>query len=297
MNTQTRRGYAARNADGTVVSGGAFAAALKDEAPGLPVKPAIPVHEYVDPYPGRKGSDRIERECSACGGDGRYKHSSGYVTNLYYRDGSSETVKLCFGCNGSGKYSFLVSSARAKERRAVRRRNDAEIRADEYRQEALAEEALMDEWREINADFVAGAREFSARSSFLEDLSAQVADGRQLSEKQLAAGLLTVAKIRDEIANAQPVPTGRQEIQGIVLTTRWQDNDYGSGQMKMLLKAQGYKLWGTIPSSDVRVRRGDEIALTGTLEPSEDDPYYGFFKRPAKLRMIQEADHSEDEDD
>lgn len=295
MSTQTRRGYAARNADGTVVSGGAFAATQHPEAPGLAAPAAEPLDEYVDPYPGRKGAERIVRTCGSCGGDGRYKHSSRYSTDLHHRDGSVQTVKLCFGCNGTGEYSFLVSSARARERRAVRRRNDAEVRSEEYRQETLAEEALMDEWREINADFVSGAREFSNRNPFLADLYAQTVDGRQLSDKQLSGGILAVAKIRDELANAQPVPTGRQEIQGTVITTRWQDNDYGSGQMKMLLKAQGYKVWGTIPSSDVRVRRGDEIALTGTLEPSEDDPSFGFFKRPAKLRMIQEADHSEDD--
>lgn len=68
---------------------------------------------YVDPYPGRRGDERISRSCSKCSGTGRLH------TQV---DGGR-----CWSCGGSGQTSVLVSSARATERRRIRR--DAERQA------------------------------------------------------------------------------------------------------------------------------------------------------------------------
>lgn len=62
---------------------------------------------YVDPFPGRRGSERVSSVCTRCGGLGRL--------NLLMDNGR------CWGCGGSGYVSVLVSSARATERRRARR--------------------------------------------------------------------------------------------------------------------------------------------------------------------------------
>ena len=61
---------------------------------------------YVDPFPGRRGSERVASVCTRC--DGR-----GWL-NLLMDNGR------CWGCGGSGEVSVLVSSARATARRRAR---------------------------------------------------------------------------------------------------------------------------------------------------------------------------------
>lgn len=62
--------------------------------------------EYIDPFPGRKGSERVRSECTKCRGRGR-------LSTIV--DGGR-----CWACGGSGTVSVLVSSARARERRRAR---------------------------------------------------------------------------------------------------------------------------------------------------------------------------------
>lgn len=61
---------------------------------------------YVDPFPGRRGSERVASVCTRCDGRGRL--------NLLMDNGR------CWGCGGSGRVSVLVSSARATARRRAR---------------------------------------------------------------------------------------------------------------------------------------------------------------------------------
>jgi hypothetical protein len=67
------------------------------------------------------------------------------------------------------------------------------------------------------------------------------------------------------------------------------------GQWKMLVRDDsGFKVWGSIPSKmfDLATENGVEphgnsfkgkrVSFTAALQPSEDDPKFGFFKRPTK---------------
>ena len=38
----------------------------------------------------------------------------------------------------------------------------------------------------------------------------------------------------------------------------------------------GFKVFGTVPSSISRVSKADVVEFTATLEPSKDDPKFGF---------------------
>ena len=159
---------------------------------------------------------------------------------------------VCFGCRGSGTKSFKTSpEARAKARERYAKKAEAKRIVEEAKRAAkrieLAEEAAKE----------------AERKAELE------------------------AKWAAELEAAEPVPTGRIDVSGKVLSCKYQESMYGS-TLKMLVKDErGFKLWGTVPSSIYEVERGDMVSFTATVEPSKDDDKFGFFKRPSKAVFIE----------
>lgn len=97
--------------------------------------------------------------------------------------------------------------------------------------------------------------------------------------------------------NAMPVPTGKHTVEGIVVATRVQDNQfsyYGGTTLKMVvLDDRGFKIWSTVPariapSGPVEDLVGARVRYTASLEPSTDDAF-GFAKRPSKADVLQSA--------
>jgi len=89
------------------------------------------------------------------------------------------------------------------------------------------------------------------------------------------------AQRKAEAAKAADVPTGRHTISGEVISIKTVDGFYGS-TVKMLVKDEkGFKVFGTIPSG-LDVERGAFVKFDAFTEPSNDDPKFGFFKRPSK---------------
>jgi hypothetical protein len=72
------------------------------------------VAEYVDPMPGRKGSERVRETCWKC--DGRGTVSWGNVT--FVAQGVED--RHCFNCLGKGWTSVLVSTVRTRARREAK---------------------------------------------------------------------------------------------------------------------------------------------------------------------------------
>ena len=89
-------------------------------------------------------------------------------------------------------------------------------------------------------------------------------------------------------ASAEPVPTGRVEVVGTVLGTKVTETRFGPVSKMLVQDERGFKVWGSIPSS-LPNPKGEEVRFTATLEASEDDPKFGFFKRPTKAQFINEA--------
>lgn len=86
------------------------------------------------------------------------------------------------------------------------------------------------------------------------------------------------AQRKAEAEKALPVPTGRVKITGEVLSLKTVDGWQGEPQTKVLIRStDGFKIWG---NRFANVEKGDKITFTATLEPSKDDPKFGFFKRP-----------------
>lgn len=76
---------------------------------------------------------------------------------------------------------------------------------------------------------------------------------------------------------AAPCPSGRVEIKGEVLGLKVVESYFGD-VTRILVKAEsGFKVWG---SRFDNVEKGDQVHFVATVEPSKDDPKFGFYKRP-----------------
>lgn len=140
-----------------------------------------------------------------------------------------------------------------------------------------------------------------APHAFLLDMVHTFNRWGNLSEKQAAATRKFMAAAKERAENPTPVepePTtpledGRREITGIVVHTKWsEDRGYGS-QPKMVVKqADGNKVFGTVPEAAFTAERasldqlkGMEVSFKATVERSNDDEHFGFYKRPTNLTV------------
>ena len=133
----------------------------------------------------------------------------------------------------------------------------------------------------------------------VRDMVWRLEQGRELSERQVNYLRILVERIERkgaraaqwaaESATASDVPTGRIEIEGEVVTTKYQESRFGT-QFKMLVKhTSGYKVWGTVPRSIDGLAKGDTVRFTATVEPSPSDPKFGFFSRPTGAAVVNKA--------
>jgi hypothetical protein len=117
-----------------------------------------------------------------------------------------------------------------------------------------------------------------AQMGFLRSLKKRIEDWPRIKAEREA-----------ERASAEDCPTGRMVIEGTVVKTSVKE--YGHFErVVMTVKADsGFLVWGTIPEVvSSGIQRGQRIRFTGTIEPSDADPKFGFFQRPAKAEIIKE---------
>lgn len=295
-----------------------FAAILYLEGTGEPVAVALIFGEEIDLHP----------FCRRCHGSGRFSYNS--------LDGD-----LCYGCEGFGHEprSIVLEDAlrRAKARIARREREARKAReameaAARARVEGIvalqaAEPEIFEalaaaHGRVVVRDFVS----YYGSLRFVEESWAWIAyEGRGLVEdvavKWYATGRITegqieaVRKIVTAQAESAPVPTGRVVIEGEIRSMTWRDNDFGGAWKMLVVSAEGWKVWGTVPSAlfDAEevtalvydeagyfrsgewgsvgaaaetVLPGRRCRFTATVKASDDDPAFGFYSRPAKAEIL-----------
>jgi len=149
----------------------------------------------------------------------------------------------------------------------------------------IAEHPIVGELLALSAEGLADV--FGA--NLLASLAEQVARRGTLSERQIEALPAAMARYRDAL-NATPpeapLTAGRQALAGTLVSTKFVDGYYGS-TFKMLVKLDdGNKVFGTVPSG-LDAEPGSRIEFTATVEPSRDDPHFGFFSRPTKAKNIE----------
>ena len=205
----------------------------------------------------------------------------------------------CYACNGKGRFK-TSSDDRAKARAQRLARKDAKRVANLESGESQLKEALGEHglaWLEA-----------ATWSPFFQDLLSRARRFGSLSDAQLACLVkgYEKSKVRDaeraaeqaaeaaRVEAAEPVTDGRQVVPGHVLSTKWVDTQYG-GSLKMLVRDErGFKLWGSVPASLDSLAKGDRISYSATVEQSNDDPKFGFFKRPTKAELLSLAQDSEE---
>jgi hypothetical protein len=109
---------------------------------------------------------------------------------------------------------------------------------------------------------------------------------------KIANGLAERAERRAaDATEAKPIPEGRRQVGGTVLTVKEQAFALGHGRhrttLKMLVQCDGYKLWGTVPSSIAgELGRGDVVTFVATVSRKESG--FGLFSRPASAVILSE---------
>jgi hypothetical protein len=94
------------------------------------------------------------------------------------------------------------------------------------------------------------------------------------------------AKKAADKAAAKPAPKGRVKIEGTVLKTETKETQWGFREVMTIKSDEGWIAWGSVPTN-ATVAKDCKIVFVATVEPSENDPKFAFFKRPV-LYMTKE---------
>lgn len=229
-------------------------------------------------------------------GDGRCGHCG---TRLRYaalmRHDATQTMMFVGQTCLSDRFQFVTADD------FKRLRDAAAARAEETRRRNRAHE-LRSEVTEYLNDGHPLLAELSYRNnggtvdhnSFLSDVAFKLFQYGDLTPGQESAVIRVImqdveratARAAEAIEHpATNAPTGRATVTGVVLMTRWYENDYG-GSLKMIVRDDtGFRVFVTVPSS-VDVDKGDRITFVATITPADDDPTFSFGKRPSKASKL-----------
>lgn len=93
------------------------------------------------------------------------------------------------------------------------------------------------------------------------------------------------AKRKMEKEAAAPCPSGRVKITGEIVSVKDVETDFGTTTKIVVKTPDGWCCYGTMPAG-LGVNMGDSVEFTATLAPSDKDPKFGFYKRPAKAKAL-----------
>ncbi len=229
------------------------------------------------------GAHHAPNQCDVCGSHFIYGE-------VWEHTPTSEWITLGHIC--AHKYQLFADLSEFKSQRAkhvakaIREAQRAASRESMEKQIAetpgLAEALEVDHY--ITTDIKAKFERYGSISQdqvvLLFKLQRQIAE--QAAQKADAAANLVDVPLTDE----------RITVEGEVLATRWDDNEYG-GALKMLVKVTTdgdsfYKLWGTMPSAllDLNTTKGNRIRFVAKVKRSDDDSTFGFISRPTKPELL-----------
>jgi hypothetical protein len=156
-------------------------------------------------------------------------------------------------------------------------------------------------WAVYVSDRGNGDRQVSWEESTLRDIVGKLVKYGSISDKQMdfigrllvklaQAPVVAAARVAEEEA-AAPVPTtdARVAIEGTILTIKQQESQFGVVTKMLVKHADGWKVWGTVPSAISGVDRGARVRFVAGIQRSDRDPKFGFFTRPAKAEVLEEA--------
>ena len=239
----------------------------------------------------KPGIIRVAAKCHKCGGAGGAQ-AWAYTGWTCYRCGGS-------GAEPNGEKVYAYPSNWTEEQVAehvAKRESQSNARAERKAAKIAAEHA---EWLGTQPDeltqMIANRSEWT-HNSFISDILIQ-GSIRTLTERQVEAVLEAAkkdverqAQVAAELVAAESLPLGTVTIEGEILAIKSQENryGYGSSSLKMLVKGNGWKVWGTFPTKLYGAEVGDTVRFVAEVSTS-DDPTFGFFSRPKNAEVVKEA--------
>lgn len=216
-------------------------------------------------------SEKIpNRRCSCCGHAIRWASIIEHLpTGTFYAIGRTCAQKI--------SHWTAVNSAFGGATVALSERAAANKREAAFRATASPEALAALDWAKTGVNRTA------------KDIADKVRK-YDVSEKQVA--FLVGLHQRDTAYRASltgGLVAGKQELSGVILSTKAQVafDRYSKSTTKGLVQlANGCKVWGTVPEGTVK---GAEVRFTATVELSEKDPAFGFYKRPTKWQTATVA--------
>lgn len=215
--------------------------------------------------------------CAICGA--HYRHGDAWL-----HVPSGEVVLIGHMCADKMGRTLDRHEWTAAQRRAAQLRKSARYQAEKYEKAqkvlsanpGLAE--ALDTNHNISRDLLNRLRKFGSLTD------------RQI---ELAFKLHREASATEVAASGPPKitpPTGRVDVEGIIVNTKVVHGDYGS-TIKMLLEVTRpdgvYRLFGTMPralSDDQNVVKGSKIRMKAEVQPKEEG--FGYYLRPTSALLV-----------
>lgn len=92
-----------------------------------------------------------------------------------------------------------------------------------------------------------------------------------------------------KLATAPNLTEGKQSITGKVIGKKWKSDDWGCTLKIIVELSDGNRVWGTAPAKVLETideEDGVKVTFTASVIASDNDPHFGFFKRPTKASLI-----------
>lgn len=210
-------------------------------------------------------------------------------SNSYIRTGLDCADKLDWAADNGMVDAFKKNVKSALERKAGKEKAKA----------LLEEAGLIDAWvlYDSDADSVPNKWE---ENTIIDIVSSVIRYGK-FTEKQEAFVRSLLKKISNreaeeikraaeyDAADNLPDFDERASIEGVVAAIRTDETFYGYVTKMMVISDAGWKVWGTLPSSLSDAKKGDRVSFVATVTKSDDDPKFGFFKRPSKGKIVEKV--------
>lgn len=252
---------------------------------GSPCKRRVRVEsEHVATYQVQDACDR----CGGAGGGPQWSH----------------TGWTCYACGGNGKGKIRTVKVYSAEKLAklvtAEEKRNAKKQAARIAEARLAAEHRQATRREILAANPGLETALAVDHRICRELAEKLDSHGSLSPAQIALALKIAAEINAPKATKIDPPTGRQTVEGVVVSLKEIESDYGydggwgrrSSTWKMLVAvtapAGEYRVFGTVPSAlPIDGLKGSRVRLTATIQPKE--PGFGFYSRPSGAEIVEPA--------
>ena len=231
--------------------------------------------------------------------------------------GVKEPTAYCPHCGSPGRYIYRFTDMGGNEWRAMSGCVEAWPGGKDHARQYDLGQADLDTLRDAGGDHARlvavgafdqygwPAREIA--SPFLREMLNSLQHYGRLSDKQVALALRIIDEGRhtvDERAEREAeraredaerrakggavVAAKGATITGTILTLRHEVGFYGPTTKWMVEAADGCRYWGTMPSAalDMELDKGMTVTFTANVEPSNDDPMFGFTSRPRKVQAL-----------